>query len=225
MIIELKDLVKEYTRGNGRKFNAVDSVSLNVEKGDYLTIIGRSGSGKSTLINMLSGMITPTSGSIKIAGEEITGKSDKEISFLRNELIGFIPQGTATLPNLTVLDNIVLPFFLYKREGDPYGKAMLLMEKLGIKDLAKAYPKSLSGGELRRCLIARALMNDPKLLIADEPTGDLDVENTKEVMEMFRQINADGVTVIVVSHELDTLEYGKKIYTMADGSLLEGKQM
>ncbi len=225
MILEVKDLVKEYKRGNGQSFNAVDHVDFSMEEGDYVTIIGRSGSGKSTFLNMLSGMITPTFGSVKIDGKEISSKTDKEISFLRNDLVGFIPQGTATMPNLTILDNIVLPFFLYKRDGDAYGKARFLMDKLGINDLADAYPKNLSGGELRRVLIARALMNDPKILIADEPTSDLDIENTKEVMEMIKKVNDDGVTVILVSHEMDTLQYGKRTFTMVGGKLVEGKQM
>lgn len=225
MIVEVNNLVKEYKRGSGSSFNAVDNVSLQIEKGGYITIIGRSGSGKTTLLNMLAGMITATRGDIKIAGKEISGKTDEELSFIRNDLIGFIPQGTATMPNLTVIDNVILPFFLYKRDGDPYGKGRILLKKLGIEHLADTYPKHLSGGELRRVLIARALMNSPKILIADEPTGDLDVENTREVMELFREINAEGTTVILVSHELDTLEYGKKVYTMIDGRLVEGKQI
>lgn len=224
MIVEVSKLSKQYRRG-GRLFMAVDQVDFQIAAGDYVTIIGRSGSGKSTFLNMLAGMLTPTAGRIKIAGQELSGKTDRQISFLRNDLIGFIPQGTATLPNLTILDNVALPYFLYAREGDPFGKAQLLLDKLGIGKLASSYPKELSGGELRRTLIARALMNSPKLLIADEPTADLDIENTTEVMKLFTQINQEGTTLIVVSHELDTLMYGKQTYTMLDGKLQAGKRL
>ncbi len=224
MILKVENLVKEYTRGS-RRFNAVDNVNLEIEKGDFINIIGKSGSGKSTLINMLSGMITPTSGSIKLNGNSIIDKSDDEISRIRNEHIGFIPQLSATLPYLTVIENVSLPFFTYKREGDVAGKAMIMLEKLGIKDLAYSYPRELSGGELRRVLIARAMINDPYIIIADEPTSDLDVESTKEVMEMLKKINDDGTTILIVSHELDTLHYGKKVYTMSAGKIIEGKHL
>ncbi len=224
MILKAEGLIKEYTRGS-RKFNAVDNVSIEVEKGDFINIIGKSGSGKSTLINMLSGMITPTSGTIYLNGNNIVDKSDDDVSNIRNEHIGFIPQLSATLPYLTVIENVCLPFFTYKREGDVAGKAMLILEKLGIKDLANAYPRELSGGELRRVLIARAMINNPYIIIADEPTSDLDVESTKEVMEMLKKINEEGTTLLIVSHELDTLHYGKKVYTMESGRLIEGKHI
>ncbi len=224
MILKAEGLTKEYTRGS-RKFNAVNNVSLEVEKGDFINIIGKSGSGKSTLINMLSGMITPTQGSIYLNGNNIVDKSDDDVSLIRNEHIGFIPQLSATLPYLTVIENVCLPFFTYKREGDVAGKAMIVLEKLGIEELAHSYPRELSGGELRRVLIARAMINDPYIIIADEPTSDLDVESTKEVMEMLKRINDEGTTLLIVSHELDTLHYGKKVYTMKSGELMEGKHI
>ncbi len=224
MILKVENLIKEYTRGS-RKFNAVNGVNLEIKKGDFINIIGKSGSGKSTLINMLSGMITPSSGNIIFNGVNIVEKTDDDISKIRNDQIGFIPQLSATLPYLTVIENVSLPFFTYKREGDVEGKAMLILEKLGIKDLAYSYPRELSGGELRRVLIARAMINDPYIIIADEPTSDLDVESTKEVMDMLKQINDEGTTLVIVSHELDTLHYGKTVYTMSEGSLLEGKHI
>ncbi len=224
-MISIKNVKKIYTRGS-RNVSAVDDVSLEIKSGDFVNIIGRSGSGKSTLLNMMAGMITPTSGEIIIDGNLISTEDDNQMSLLRNELMGFIPQGTATLPNLTVVDNVVLPFFLFKREGDAHGRAMYLLEMLGIADLAQAYPKELSGGEQRRTLIARALMNEPKIILADEPTSDLDVENTREVMETFAKINEQsGTTLVLVSHELDTLSYGKSIYTMIDGKIHEGNKI
>ncbi len=224
-LLEIKEVTREYSRGRG-KFNAVDSVSLSVEKGDYINIIGRSGSGKTTLLNLISGMVSLSSGDVLIDGESIAKKSDEELSRIRNEKIGYIPQGMSALPNLNVIDNIVLPFFLYKRDGDPYGRARKLLQLLNIRDLEYSYPNELSGGENRRVLIARSLINQPSILMADEATADLDVLHTKEVMEMFKKINEEeNVALILVSHELDLLSYGKRIYTMKDGVLSEGNQL
>lgn len=224
MILEIRDLVKEYQRG-GKTFRAVNEVNLGIEEGEYVNIIGRSGSGKSTLLNMVSGLLTPTSGEIYIDGEDIVKKSDKEMSRFRNYKIGFVPQGADLLYNLNIFDNVMLPFYMYKREADAAGRAAYLLETLGLKAMQDNYPAELSGGELRRVLIARALMNQPKILIADEPTSDLDIENTAEVMEIFRKINADGTTLLIVTHELDTLEYGGKVYTMCEGRLEEGRHL
>ncbi|MGI6075477.1 MAG: ABC transporter ATP-binding protein [Pyramidobacter sp.] len=220
-ILNLKGLYKEYSRG-GRPFFAVNGVSLTVESGDFVTIVGPSGGGKSTLLNVAAGMLAPTSGSVEVDGVPLTGKSDAQLSRLRCERIGFIPQGAATLPNLTVLENVMLPFCLYPRGGDGEGAARLLLERFGIGKTADSYPRELSGGELRRVVIARALMNRPRLVIADEPVSDLDVENTCGIMEEFARLNAAGVTLLMVSHDLDTLKYGRRILTMKDGRLVEG---
>lgn len=223
-ILQLNNLTKEYLRGS-LKFNAVDSVNFTLEKGDYINIIGRSGSGKTTLLNLISGIVKPSAGEILVENENIIDKDDIYLSVLRNEKIGYIPQGITTLANLNVIDNVVLPFFLFKREGDPYGKAVKLLEMLGIKHLKYAYPNELSGGEERRVLIARSLINSPEILMADEATAGLDIENTKEVMNLFKSINEKGISLILVSHEIDLLSYGKKTYTMKDGKLLEGNQL
>ncbi len=221
MILRLSDLCKKYARG-GVTFQAVKDVNLEVEAGDYVNIVGRSGSGKSTLLNMAAGMLTPTSGDVELDGQSLKGKDDNQISFLRNDLIGFIPQGMATLPNLTVLENILLPFYLYPREGEGEEIAHFILKKLGIEPLINSYPQELSGGELRRVLIARSLINSPKILIADEPTSDLDVESTKRIMDVFSELNEDGVTLLLVSHDLDAVEYGKTVYTMVSGELVSG---
>ena len=220
-ILNLKDLCKEYTRGGG-KFFAVDHVSLTVEPGDYVNIIGRSGGGKSTLLNIAAGMLAASSGTVELNGVSLAGKKDAELSRIRNEQIGFIPQGASALPNLTVLENVLLPFCLYPRGGDGEGSARLLLERFGIENMADAYPSELSGGEVRRALIARALVNHPQLLIADEPTSDLDVESTQGIMEEFSRLNAEGMTILLVSHDLDTLRYGKRVYSMSEGKLTEG---
>lgn len=224
MVLQVSDLSKQYERG-GRSFFAVNHVSLEIDEGAFAFIVGRSGSGKSTLLNMVSGLLTPTTGSVIIDGEELVGKNDRELSAFRNDKIGFVPQGADVLYNLDVLDNVALPFFLCRHEGDVYGKAQLLLEKLGISHLASAYPNELSGGELRRVQIARAMINDPKIVIADEPTSDLDLENTKLVMQTLQKLNREGVTLLIVTHELDTLPYGTVTYTMTDGHLEKGQHI
>jgi putative ABC transport system ATP-binding protein len=218
-LLELRELTKEYRRG-GRAFNAVNGVSLSVEAGDFISVIGRSGSGKTTLLNMGAGLLAPTRGSVFFEGRDIYALRDKDISFLRNEKVGYVPQGQSLLANFTVFDNVCIPWFLFPREGDIEGRAFILLEKVGIRHLAASYPKELSGGELRRAAIARALINEPRLLIADEPTGDLDARTTEEIMRLFSKIAAEGTALLIVTHELDTLNYGNKTYSMDAGNLL-----
>ena len=231
-LLELTRLTKEYKRGE-RAFNAVNNVNLSVQRGDFISIIGRSGSGKSTLLNMSAGLLKPTGGTVLFDGQDISGLADKQISLLRNEKIGFVPQGQSLLANFTVLENICIPWFLFKRVGEPESsaetrqsrgsppaeRALALLEKTGISHLAASYPKELSGGEMRRVAIARALINSPELLIADEPTSDLDAETTAIIMKMLNAIAREGTAVFIVTHELDTLSYGNKIYSMNNGNL------
>ena len=217
-LLELNGLTKEYARG-GRAFNAVNGVSLAVEAGDFISIIGRSGSGKSTLLNMSAGLLKPTAGTVLFDGRDIHRLSDRELSFLRNEKVGYVPQGQSLLSNFTVFDNVCIPWYLFKREGDVEGRAFILLEKVGIGSLAASYPRELSGGEMRRVSIARALVNEPALLIADEPTSDLDRGTTAEIMALFSRIAEEGTAVLLVTHELDTLSYGKRAYTMDAGNL------
>jgi putative ABC transport system ATP-binding protein len=218
-LLELRELTKEYQRG-GRSFNAVNRASLSVEPGDFISVIGRSGSGKTTLLNMGAGLLRPTEGTVLFEGNDIHRLKDRELSFLRNEKIGYVPQGQSLLSNFTVFDNVCIPWFLFKREGDVEGRAFILLEKVGISHLAASYPKELSGGEMRRVSIARALINEPRLLIADEPTGDLDTRTTAEIMDLFSRIAQEGTAVLIVTHELDTLRYGNKTYAMDGGTLL-----
>jgi len=217
-LLELRELTKEYKRGD-RAFNAVNGVNLSVERGDFISIIGRSGSGKSTLLNMSAGLLKPSAGTVFFNGEDIFSLHDLSISLLRNEKIGFVPQGQSLLSNFTVLENVCIPWFLFKREGEPEERAFSLLEKTGIDHLAASYPKQLSGGEMRRVAIARALINNPALLIADEPTSDLDAETTADIMRLLSVIAKEGTAVLIVTHELDTLSYGNKVYSMNEGNL------
>ncbi len=220
-VLCLKDLCRQFIRG-GRPFYAVDHVHLTMDEGDFVTIIGRSGSGKSTLLGLCAGMLPASSGSVVLDGVSLSGKSDAELSRLRNHVIGYIPQDAPALPALTVLENVMLPGCLWRHGGDTEGAARLLLERFGIAGLADSMPAELSGGELRRAMIARSLINRPKLLIADEPTSDLDVENSRAVMTEFARLNAEGLTVLIVSHDPETLKYGGRVYTMESGRLTEG---
>jgi ABC-type lipoprotein export system ATPase subunit len=221
MFLEINGLSKQYQRGE-KTFAAVDRVDLAIRRGDFVSITGRSGSGKSTLLNMLTGLLMPTSGSIKLEGTDIGTLKDKEMSEFRNSRLGYIPQGAGVLSNLTVFDNVRLPYYLSKRQGDASGRAWFLLEAVGLSSHADMLPSQLSGGELRRVLIARALMNQPDLLMADEPTADLDLETTQEVMELFSRIHQNGTTILIVTHELDTLKFGNRVLTMSSGKLTEG---
>ena len=223
-MLEIKNISKSYNR-QGKDFFAVKDVNLNISDGDFIHIIGRSGSGKSTFLNIVAGLLSADKGSLSLDGTNYMELPDEEKSKFRNKNIGFIPQSPALLSYLNVLENIRLPYDMYEKEGDSEGKARYFLNELGLEHLAKSYPKELSGGELRRIIIVRALMTEPKILIADEPTSDLDIEATKEVMDLLKKINEKGTTVLVVTHELDTLKYGKKVYTMSEGILEDGKKL
>ena len=223
-MLEIKNISKSYNR-QGKDFFAVKDINLNISDGDFIHIIGRSGSGKSTFLNIVAGLLSADKGSLSLDGTNYMELPDKEKSEFRNKNIGFIPQSPALLSYLNVLENIRLPYDMYEKDGDSEGKARYFLNELGLEHLAKSYPKELSGGELRRIIIARALMTEPKILIADEPTSDLDIEATKEVMDLLKKINEKGTTVLVVTHELDTLKYGKKVYTMSEGILEDGKKL
>lgn len=218
MVLEVKDLCKQYTRG-GRPFYAVDHVSLTMDRGEFVSIIGRSGSGKSTLLNLIAGLLDPTAGEIRICGRSLAGMDDAALSALRNTTLGYVPQGQTVLGNLTVLDNVRLPFYFGARTGPSSDRARALLEQVGIGHLAGSLPRELSGGELRRVSIARAMMCSHDLLVLDEPTGDLDPRTTEEIMALLRGIARDGTAVLMVTHELDTVGCGDRVLEMDCGKL------
>ncbi|MDR1649326.1 MAG: ABC transporter ATP-binding protein [Synergistaceae bacterium] len=221
MLLELRRLKKEYPRDNA-SFAAVNDVSVSIGEGERIYITGRSGSGKSTLLNMIAGLLKPTSGEILFEARELSNLEDGELSFLRNSRIGYIPQGRSVLANFTVLDNVKLPFYLYRRHGNPTERALRLLEQVGILHLANAYPAELSGGELRRVVIARSLVNAPRLLLADEPTGDLDPETTEEVIKLFAQVSRDnGAAILLVTHDKSVVRNDGRHFLMDSGNLSE----
>ena len=219
-IIETENLSKSFKRSSNTLF-AVKNVNFTLKEGEFVNIIGRSGSGKSTFLNLLSGLLKPTEGKIFAKGKNISDFSDREISKYRNEIIGFVPQSLGTLPNLNVLENVSLPYYLFKRDESAYEKAAMLLDLMGILHLKDDFAKNLSGGELKRVLIARSMINSPELLILDEPTSDLDKNTTMEIMDLLKKINSKGTALIIVTHELDILKYGNTLYQMEDGSLIK----
>ncbi|MBR2821760.1 MAG: ABC transporter ATP-binding protein [Clostridiales bacterium] len=216
--LEAKKLVKEYTR-RGVSFRAVDDIDFAVDTGDFVMIEGESGSGKTTFLNLLTGLTEPTSGNVMISGKSLKDIGDKELSKIRNQKIKYIPQGESLLSALTVRENILFPYTIGGLEKPSYERLLEVSDKLGITDLLDEYPSELSGGEMRRATIARAVINRPSLIIADEPTGSLDSENTFKVMEIFKTIASEGTAVIVVTHQKETLGYASRVYGMEQGSL------
>ncbi|MDR0357173.1 MAG: ABC transporter ATP-binding protein [Clostridiales Family XIII bacterium] len=220
MMLEALEISKEYKRGD-RPFFAVDGVSLSIDKGEFICIVGRSGSGKTTLLNMLTGLLTPDSGKIAFDGVAYDRLGDDELSLLRNTRLGYIMQGRGVLRNFTVLQNTILPRALFKRAEDPEAKAISLLDRVGIRHLADQLPARLSGGELRRVSIARALLSTPDLLIADEPTGDLDEETAAEILSLFRSVAEEGTGVLMVTHDLDATSLADRTLVMQSGRLRE----
>ena len=218
--LEAQKLVKEYNR-RGKTFRAVDDIDFTIEPGDFVMIEGESGSGKTTFLNLLTGLTDPTSGAVIIDGRSLKETGDKEISKIRNQKIKYIPQGESLLSALTVRENILFPFTIGGLERPSEERLLEVSDRLGITDLLDEYPSDLSGGEMRRATIARAVINKPSLIIADEPTGSLDSANTFKVMEIFRDIASEGTAVIVVTHQKETLGYATRVLEMDQGSLKE----
>ncbi len=220
LLVDVNNVYKIFERG-GRDFTALNDVNFSVNSGDFINIVGKSGSGKSTLLTILSAIQDPTKGDVRVLERKISEMTDDEKSHYRNEFVGYVPQTLGTLSTLNVIDNVRLPHFFMKREGDGIKRAEELLDMCGILHLKYEFPRNLSGGEVKRVLIARALMNEPKILLADEPTSDLDSATSFEIMEMLKKINDDGTTIIIVTHDDDLLKYGSRLLEMSDGKLKE----
>ena len=216
--LEARKLVKDFKR-RGVSFRAVDDIDFSIDTGDFVMIEGESGSGKTTFLNLLTGLTEPTSGAVLIGGKPLKDIGDKELSKIRNQKIKYIPQGESLLSALTVRENILFPYTVGGLEKPSPERLLEVSDKLGITDLLDEYPSELSGGEMRRATIARAVINKPSLIIADEPTGSLDSANTSRVMEIFKNIASEGTAVIVVTHQKETLGYASRVYGMEQGSL------
>ena len=220
MLVELSQVRKIYRQGTGAIVAAVNGVDLTVQPGEFLSVVGRSGSGKTTLLNLIGGLVEPTSGKVLLDGIDLRTLNDRQLSAVRNSRVGFIFQFASLLPNLPVLDNVRLPHFLGRRSGDGIQRARMLLSEVGLLRREAALPSQLSGGEQRRVSIARALMNEPELLLADEPTGDLDEKTEGEVLELLRHFNESGTSLVMVTHDLRIAQLAGRVVTMSSGSLL-----
>ncbi len=221
--IEAKAAGKDFPRGRkgGAAFTAVHPTDLVVAGGELVEVTGHSGSGKSTLLNMMAGMLAPTYGQVLLDGEDLYALGDDARSRVRNEKVGLVPQGHAALLSLTVLENALFPSILYGEAGPFEGRARELLGHVGLAALADARPNELSGGELRRMAVARALLMEPAVLLADEPTAGLDAENARAVHVLLRQAADDGAAVLLVTHEQGAEEFADRVLHM-DGGRLAG---
>ena len=220
-LIELRHIHKIYYLG-GEEVRANDDISLKIDRGEFVAIVGKSGSGKSTLMNLIGLLDTPTSGSYFFDGTEVSRCSENMLSQIRNEKIGFVFQNFNLLPRQSALENAALPL-LYagvkpkvRRE-----RAREALEKVGLSDRVSFLPTQLSGGQKQRVAIARAMINHPKLLLADEPTGALDTASGEQVMELFHELHKTGVTIVMITHELEIAQHAERILTIRDGRLGE----
>ena len=221
MILRAEGISKQFIRKSGTTnvFIALSETDFTLSEGKLTVITGRSGSGKSTLLNILSGLLSPTQVRVYLREQELYAMSDKELSILRNRHFGFIPQGQSAIFTLNVMENVLLPYSLYGEYGEGREYAKELLALMDIAELKDAMPNELSGGEMRRMTIARAMIRKPEVIFADEPTGDLDDENTEVVFSLLKQTAQKGASVLLVTHENDAYEYADEVYKMSKGVL------
>ncbi len=222
-MIEVSHISRTYTRGDGTPVPALRDLSFTIARGEFVTIRGASGSGKSSLLNILGCLDTPTSGSYRLDGEDVSGQDDRARSHIRNRKIGFVFQSFNLLPRTTAAENVELPAVYASGEVDR-GRALSILARVGLADRADHYVTELSGGEQQRVAIARALMNDPPLLLADEPTGNLDSTAGESVMRLLTELHREGRTIVLVTHDEAVAAYARRALLIRDGVLAEDRQ-
>jgi len=220
-LLIVKDLVKTYNTGSV-ELQALNKVSLSIDKGEFLTIMGASGSGKSTFMNILGCLDSPTSGTYTMEGKDVLKCSKNELAELRNSKLGFVFQSFNILPRTSALENVELPLLYNSKVGskERYDRAFAALKSVGLADRVDAMPNQLSGGQQQRVAIARALVNDPLVIMADEPTGNLDSRTSYEIMEIFQKLNDNGITIVMVTHEPDIAEFAKSNVVFKDGKII-----
>lgn len=223
-IISCRNLTKIYKMGS-TEVRALDDVSLDIEQGDFVAIIGSSGSGKSSLMNMLGGLDKPTSGDVLIAGQDMRGLSSSALARFRNETIGFIFQQFQLLPKKSALKNVTLPLqYRRPRYDEPLKRAQVCLEMVGLGERSHHKPTELSGGQQQRVAVARALAGEPKVLLADEPTGALDSKTSVDIMRLMQELNRDGITIIVITHDEEVAAYANRVIEFRDGKIIADKR-
>jgi putative ABC transport system ATP-binding protein len=217
----MEDIKKTYRMGD-QDVEVLKGINLNIEKGEFVSVMGTSGSGKTTLMNIIGCLDVPTSGKYILADREVSHLTDDELSVIRNEHVGFVFQNFYLLPYATVLENVLLPtLYIEHHKNGAEKRANELLQLVGLKERAKFKPNQLSGGEQQRVAIARALINNPELVLADEPTGQLDSTTTTEIMSLLKKMNEQGKTVILITHDSSVAAYAKRIVHIQDGVIIE----
>ncbi len=220
-IIELRNLAKHYEMGENI-VRALDGIDVEIKKGDFIAIVGPSGSGKSTMMNMIGALDLATKGEIFLDDEDIENLEESELAQIRGRKIGFVFQTFNLIPTLTALENVMLPMtFQGLSKEEKLERAKKILEKVGLEHRKNHFPNELSGGEMQRVAIARALANNPEVILADEPTGNLDSKTGKEIMKIFTDLNKKGKTIIFVTHDLDLTKYATKVLKLRDGKIEE----
>ena len=219
-LLELRDIRRSYLSGDG-SVEVLKGVTLSIAAGEMVAIVGASGSGKSTLMNILGCLDRPTSGSYKLDGAEVATLGDDELAVTRNRKIGFVFQNFNLLPRISAIKNIALPLvYAGVNDTERMHQALVMLEKVGIAERRDHRPNELSGGQRQRVAIARALVTDPAILIADEPTGNLDTKSSNEIMDVFCSLHRQGRTIIMVTHEADIAAYAQRVIHVRDGKIL-----
>ncbi len=225
-MIRIENLAKTYCTGD-IMVKALKEINLSIQRGEFISIMGASGSGKSTLMNILGCLDRPTDGHYYLEGLDVSEKSDNELSIVRNKKIGFVFQSFNLISRTSALKNVELPMIYGKMNKDSRReRALMLLERVGLSNRSSHMPNELSGGQKQRVAIARALANHPQIILADEPTGNLDSESSVEIMEIFKELNRkDGNTVIIVTHERDIAEFTDRIITFKDGNIIQDERL
>lgn len=218
-MIKVTAMTKIYQMG-ATEVRALDGVDLLIEDGEFVSITGASGSGKSTLMHLLGCLDRPTSGTYEFDGASVHQFTDQQLAGIRNESIGFVFQTFNLINRTSALDNVLVPL-IYGRRGSVKSKAVAALERVGLADRAKHKPSELSGGERQRVAIARAIVNNPRLILADEPTGNLDSRTGEQILEVFHSLHQDGTTIILVTHEMNVAAQGERLINMKDGKITD----